>query len=129
MAYPVIHLHVLARPKPAPGAACNGCGVCCTLAPCPLGVLASGHFRGACSALQWQADGRLYLCGLVNAPEALWPWLPRALLAPLQRLARRWIAAGAGCDCDYEAEPAERILRFDRPDQAMALPPATTPRR
>ena len=41
MPHAVIHLHPSAPPKPAEGAACNGCGVCCAWQPCPLGVLAS----------------------------------------------------------------------------------------
>lgn len=86
----VILLHPEAPPKPAPGAACNGCGVCCAAEPCPVGLLASLRRRGACQLLRW--DGERYRCG--------------ALLAagPLAPLLRRWIAAGAGCDSDLVAE-------------------------
>lgn len=101
----VIHLHSDAPPKPAAGAACNGCGVCCAAEPCPIGMLVSRRRQGACAALAWgEAAGR-YRCGLVEQPAA---HLPRALaaLAPLvRRLARRLIAAGAGCDCSFEARP------------------------
>jgi len=98
--------------KPALGAACNGCGVCCLLEPCPLGVLLSGHRRGACSALRWQADAGIYRCGAIVAPQEVlqarlpswlhgagfwWGWL-------LRRSARRWVGAGIGCDCDVQAE-------------------------
>ena len=34
-----IHLHRDAPPKPAVGAPCNGCGVCCAAAPCPASLL------------------------------------------------------------------------------------------
>ena len=100
----VIHLHPQAPAKPAAGKPCNGCGVCCTVAPCPLGVLVSGRRHGACAALRWQADGQRYGCAVASDPGAVWPRLPLVLHAPLQRLAKRWIAAGAGCDSDLVAE-------------------------
>jgi hypothetical protein len=72
------------------GAACNGCGVCCLAEPCPLGVVLSRKLTGACVALRWEA-GR-YVCGaLGNPPNGVRGWL-----------VRRWIAAGAGCDCSLE---------------------------
>lgn len=88
----VIEIHPDAPPKPAEGAACNGCGVCCLAEPCPLGVLISRRRHGACSALRW--DGARYLCGVLAArPQGLAGWL-----------VRRWIAAGQGCDCSLEPE-------------------------
>lgn len=86
-----IAIHVEAPAKPASGDACTGCGVCCLAEPCPLGMLASRRRRGACAALRWDATERRYRCGLVSSQ---WP-----LLAAL---ARRWIAAGRGCDSDAE---------------------------
>jgi hypothetical protein len=106
MRTPVIYLQPEAAPKPAAGAPCNGCGVCCTWKPCPLGVLASRRRHGACTALHWEADARQYRCGMLTAPERIWPWLPAVARPLLQRLARRWIAAGAGCDCEAEATAA-----------------------
>jgi len=102
----VIAIEPAAPPKPALGAPCNGCGVCCLFAPCPLGMLLSRRRHGACSALQWQAELGIYRCGALSAPEwVLERALPRPLqglaprLAPwLARLAGRWIAAGQGCD-------------------------------
>lgn len=99
-----VRIHADAPAKPAEGAACNGCGVCCTVAPCPPGVLATGHLHGRCAALVWREAERIYRCGLVDSPEA---WLP-AMLSPaaplLARVARRFIAAGAGCDCSLVVE-------------------------
>lgn len=95
-----IRLHAAAPPKPVPGMPCNGCGVCCAMAPCPLSRVLLGHRDGACPALTWQ-DER-YVCGLIVAPAKQLPWLPRPLIPLATRLARRWIAAGSGCDCDAE---------------------------
>ena len=46
MAHPVIYLQPEAPPKPALGAPCNGCGVCCGWQPCPLGVLVTSAGGG-----------------------------------------------------------------------------------
>jgi hypothetical protein len=99
-----IVLHAAVPAKPAVGAPCNGCGVCCALAPCPLSRVLLGHRHGACPALSWQDEGPRYVCGLVMAPDAHLPWLPRVFAPLASRLARRWISAGSGCDCDAEME-------------------------
>lgn len=103
-----IHIEREAPQKPSVGEPCNGCGVCCLLEPCPLGVLLSRRRIGACSALRWQAMGPNYRCGaLTEASEVLRESLPgfAHLALPtlawlLARLGRRWIAVGAGCDCE-----------------------------
>lgn len=96
----VVRLHAQAPPKPAVGAPCNGCGVCCASEPCPVGVLVSRRRQGACRALQWDEARNLYRCGVVQAPQQFVPWLPELARALAARLARRWIAAGSGCDCE-----------------------------
>ena len=100
----VVWLHPEAPPKPAYGAPCNGCGLCCLTAPCPLGVLVSRRRTGACSALRWSDGQARYQCGMVSDPGGVTgvnrPWLLRLLL----RGARRWIAAGVGCDARIEAQ-------------------------
>ena len=106
MSRPVIHIHAEAPPKPALGQPCNGCGVCCLWEPCPLGQVISRKRRGACTALRWDEEKQLYRCGALTDTEALlgprWRWL-----APgLKRLARRWIAAGVGCDAALDATRA-----------------------
>lgn len=106
----LILIHPVAPPKPVVGMPCNGCGVCCLIEPCPLGVVLSARRHGACVALRWQDDGQNYRCGAVTDPEeVLRNVLPRFMrcLAPrsprlLARLARRWVAAGTGCDCRVE---------------------------
>lgn len=53
-------------------------------------MLISRRRHGACDALQW--DGSRYICGALTAQaHGLRGWL-----------VRRWIAAGAGCDCTFE---------------------------
>ena len=99
----VILLQPLAPAKPAPGQPCNGCGVCCVAEPCPLGQMLSLRRRGACAALAWRDDGQRYACGVLDHPSDWLPWLPARWA---QALARRWIAAGQGCDSDFEAGPA-----------------------
>jgi hypothetical protein len=100
----VVWLHPGAPPKPAEGAPCNGCGLCCLAEPCPLGVLVSRRRKGACAALRWsEVDGR-YLCGMVADPGGVTgitsPWAVRAMSA----WARRSISAGVGCDAQLDAE-------------------------
>ncbi len=114
----IIHIQPEAPPKPALGQPCNGCGVCCLLEPCPLGVLLSRRRQGACMAVRWDAAARRYRCGSLSAPaEVAQAALPRGLrvLAPLlvpllamglRRAAPRWISAGSGCDSSVEVAPA-----------------------
>jgi hypothetical protein len=99
MRHAVILLHPDAPAKPAPGDACNGCGVCCAAEPCPVGQVLSRRRRGACVALRWSDDGHRYRCGVVDDPARHLPWLPPAWG---RRLALRWIAASRGCDSDLE---------------------------
>lgn len=100
----IIYLHPLAPAKPAIGAVCNGCGVCCAVEPCPIGMLISRKRQGRCAALQWDEVQTRYVCGVVAQPEAYlavnWPWLNQLA----SRWAKRWIAAGSGCDSHCSAE-------------------------
>lgn len=103
-----LRIHVAAPPKPAVGAACNGCGLCCLAEPCPAGQLLTLQRRGACRLLRWDEAGSRYRCGLFGDAAPL-----RGRLAALahrlrRRLAARWIAAGAGCDALLEASAAPR---------------------
>jgi hypothetical protein len=96
----VIFLRPEAPPKPPEGAACNGCGVCCVAAPCPLGMLLSRRRFGRCRALKWDGARAVYRCGVIDQPQRWLRWLPARWA---QVLARRWIAAGAGCDSSLTA--------------------------
>ena len=95
----VILLHKIAPTKPAEGAPCNGCGVCCAAEPCPLGMWVSRRRRGTCAALSWDASDDRYRCGVLVAPKRWLPWLPERWA---RRLVLRWIAASRGCDSDLQ---------------------------
>ncbi|QBK04252.1 hypothetical protein DW355_05180 [Hylemonella gracilis] len=97
----IILIEPEAPAKPALGEPCNGCGLCCLHAPCPLGVLVTRRWRGACAALRWDAAQRRYQCGLL-APAR--PRGPRWWRIVKQAWLRRWIAAGQGCDADVVAQ-------------------------
>ena len=99
---PVVWLQPAAPPKPAEGAPCNGCGLCCLAEPCPLGVLVSRRRRGACVALRWSDRDQRYWCGMVAEPASVtgWrhPWVVRglSLLATLALLpCSLWLLAQA----------------------------------
>ena len=94
--------------KPALGAPCNGCGLCCLAEPCPIGIVVSRRRRGACRALRWDGLGNRYRCGMVSEPAAVLGLDPRWPLGWLAALARRWIAAGSGCDAQLEYTPVRR---------------------
>ncbi len=99
----VIHLHHGAPAKPAVGTPCNGCGACCAVAPCPVGMLVSMKRRGRCVMLRWDAEPSRYRCGMLATPDA------RGMFARWRsRVAARWIAAGIGCDAEIEAAPPSR---------------------
>jgi len=100
----IIKIHAAAPAKPALGQPCNGCGVCCSVEPCPLGMVVLRQWRGACHALLWQPQSARYVCGLVQQPAAYLRWLPARLVAWAGRLAARRIAAGQGCDAAIEVE-------------------------
>ena len=106
----VIHIHPDAPVKPPEGAPCNGCGVCCLLAPCPVGMVVSRSRRGPCAALVWSDAARRYHCGLMlsagagQTDLASVPWWQRPVRALALLWVRRVISAGSGCDASLEVE-------------------------
>jgi hypothetical protein len=99
-----IPLHAAAPVKPAYGAACNGCGVCCAYATCPLGRIVFLRRRGPCPALRWSVAQSRYHCGLAVAPGDYLAWLPAALSGFVARSVLRRIAANTGCDATVDTE-------------------------
>ena len=110
----IIHIEPLAPAKPALGATCNGCGVCCLYQPCPLGMVLFRRRTGACPALLWVGQAGQYRCGALVQPDAVArKVLPAALgvlARPLALVLRcagpRWIASARGCDSTMEAVPS-----------------------
>ena len=100
----VVWLQPEAPPKPVRGAPCNGCGLCCLAEPCPLGMLVSRRRTGACAALRWNASQAQYRCGLIDEPARVTGWRRPVLLRLVAALARRWVAAGQGCDADLRRQ-------------------------
>lgn len=96
-----VRLHVRAPEKPAVGAPCNGCGVCCALETCPLARVRFLRRQGPCPALEWSDSAGRYQCGMLVRPSCYLA-LPSRLDGLLSRLCARWIAAGIGCDCTAE---------------------------
>ncbi len=68
--------------------------------------------KGPCPALEWETTGSLYRCGLLQSPATYLGWLPDRPW--LRRLLSRWIAAGKGCDSDYEPLSPESPVPPDR---------------
>jgi hypothetical protein len=103
----VIYLHPQAPAMPPIGQPCNGCGVCCALEPCPLGVMTSRRRTGRCTALQWNDEQLRHVCGWVASPQRFTGLGSRLLNRWVATLAARWIAAGHGCDAALWAEPPD----------------------
>jgi len=98
----IIRIHAQAPDKPDLGQPCNGCGVCCAAAPCPVSLALLPQAQPACIALQWNQTQQRYFCGMVVAPNNYLKWLPTRLNALASRIFKRWIAAGQACDSDAE---------------------------
>lgn len=98
----VIWLHPEASTKPAAGQVCNGCGVCCSAEPCPVARLFLWQWRGACRALEWHSDQRLYRCGMLLRPAHYLFLLPKFSQTVARYFLTRWIAANTVCDSDVD---------------------------
>jgi len=97
-----IELHPQAPAKPAYGAACNGCGICCAAEPCPVAIVFLQQFRGRCRALLWQEEAGRYVCGMVVQPDRYSLLIPAFFRGGMGRFFASRIATGKGCDSTIE---------------------------
>jgi len=93
-------VHAHAPAKPAAGAPCNGCGICCAAERCPVAHVFLPHGEGSCVALEWNEEARRYRCGMVVHPADYVRWLPRRWEGRAAHWFAYRIAAGRGCDFD-----------------------------
>jgi hypothetical protein len=93
--------------KPAHGAPCTQCGLCCIATLCRAAVLVFGADHPApCPALRFDA-GERSCCDLVANPNTYRAGDPDTL----RRAALHLIRAGDGCDARFNGEP--RDANFD----------------
>ena len=98
-------------------------------------MVLSGARTGACLALRWNDDHSRYVCGAVDAPydvvlsrlSAGLAWLAKPVSAMLPRLARRWIAAGVGCDSNLQPLVLAGIAFSDNPASPLSPDPLPAP--
>ncbi|MBI5816707.1 MAG: hypothetical protein HZB29_13980 [Nitrospinae bacterium] len=104
-----VSFNAKAPDKPSIGEPCNGCGVCCAMTPCAVGIFLLRQKREAnCRALEWDEPQNRYQCGVAARPGRFFTILPAFMEKPAGRLISRWISAGSGCDCAgdfYTAAP------------------------
>lgn len=93
-------------PKPAEGAPCNGCGACCILEVCEIGVALGLDGSGACRGLRF--TGERYVCGPIAEPE------PFGLCADHAEALALLLGVGAGCCSSDEGLEALRREPGDR---------------
>ncbi|MBI5178489.1 MAG: hypothetical protein HZA04_04450 [Nitrospinae bacterium] len=93
-----LDMHKDAPPRPKVGEPCNGCGLCCAYAPCPMAQVRLWQEEGWCSALEWHDGEKRYRCGLVIAPDRHIWYIPRLLRKMAGRYFSRGLATAHGCD-------------------------------
>ncbi len=122
-------IEAITLPKPAEGASCNGCGLCCVAEVCDLGR-ALGDDRN-CKALIQNPD-RTFSCGLVADPYSYFPeddlktWRMLDQMSgnnagelALKKMNAEALGAGRGCDSDDDY--AAQILAEARVNHQLNL--------
>lgn len=104
----LVELHMLAPAKPDDGLPCNGCGICCAAAPCPVAHVFLFQFSGKCRALLWQDGENRYVCGMAVCPDRYVSLIPQRWRERTGKFFASRIAAGTGCD--FAAEVDEEPL-------------------
>jgi hypothetical protein len=98
--------------KPAHGAPCNSCGLCCINALCPVGEAQFGMRPGPCPAIMPQASGHV-LCGLMADPARFAPEkVMRHGAAAVSGSVKMLNGSGEGCDCFMDDEEEDRAFSF-----------------
>ena len=89
--------------KPRYGDPCNGCGMCCQEAPCPLGKIIFDQFQGPCPAIE--LDGDKVTCGLVANPIAYnFAGVLEYGNEATSQAAALLVGTGVGCDTQANGE-------------------------
>jgi hypothetical protein len=90
--------------KPPFGSPCNGCGLCCREALCPIAVGIFGPITAPCPALV--RDGAKQVCGVIAAPSRFVPELVDVHGAKaISSAAALLLGSGIGCDSQGNDEP------------------------
>lgn len=99
-------------PKPAYGASCNSCGLCCFMSQCPVSELAFGR-RAVCPAIK-PLDGGGFGCGVMSEPSR---YISMAGHSPeaIGEAVRAILGAGQGCDAVHTDED----VAINRADPTM----------
>lgn len=99
--------------KPAHGAGCNFCGLCCLSGTCKTGQKFFGIAEATrCPALSFSEHG-IASCGLMEHPDRFAPELAKVHgAARLGEAMRVMLGSGTGCDARLQDEP--RNEAFDR---------------
>lgn len=99
---------ILSSPKPIYGDPCNGCGSCCQNEACFLSLEYLKSSVAPCIALEWDATGHYYRCGLAsNASRYL--GTPAYGDGVLGALFAKALGFGEGCDSDDRAVAYARV--------------------
>ena len=79
--------------KPARGAPCNGCGLCCAAEVCKIGLEAGLRATAPCEAMRF--DGERFRCMVVETERRMNGGFPALVSLRL--------GIGIGCDSDGDA--------------------------
>lgn len=93
--------------KPARGARCNGCGMCCAVEPCRLAAELLNCTKGPCIALE-RDETRTY-CGLVRRPAhyMFGQDVPESETGRFSVMLASMLGIGTECDAD-DVEPNDQ---------------------
>lgn len=109
--------------KPAHGAPCNRCGLCCIASLCPVAraLFKRDAHPGPCPALQKAGGDGTYACGVVASPGRYVSIERYAMYGreALSAAAALLIGSGTGCDARFNGEPADesfyaKLCEWDR---------------